>query len=130
MPDGSVPVDIWGHTKAVPGADDPILTINWKARREGVDDYRHLQFLGQEAARSDRDPQIVEEVSNWFESLKGLVPWQDISSRWHLLVPENNDFDAMDFFDPYPQVTVEKHDQVRRKAADFILRLHSRTGTT
>ena len=124
-PDGSVTVYIWGRTKAVPGPLGPIPTINWEARREGVDDYRYLQLVQQEVNRADRDPRIVQEVSNWLGSLRFLVDWETIAGRFKLLVPENNDFDVMDFFDPYPQLSPEKYDQVRRQAAAFIVRLQA-----
>ena len=123
-PDGSVTVNVWGRTKAVPGERGPIPTIYWEARREGVDDYRYLQLVQEEADRADSNPKIVQEVSDWLGSLRGLVDWETIAGRFKLLVPENNDFDVMDFFDPYPQVTPEKYDQVRRQAADFVVRLN------
>jgi len=123
-PDGTVTINNgrW-YSRAIPGADGPIPTIGWEAQREGVDDYRYLQLLRDSAAAPDADPALVSEVNQWFEALKYLVRWYDLSGRHHVLVPENNDFDMMDFFDPYPQVTPQRYDQVRTEAADFVMRL-------
>ena len=123
-PDGSVKVHIgrW-HSRVLPGTQGPIPTIGWEARRGGVDDYRYLQLVREKAARADADPQIVDEVAKWFVRLGYLVPWDDLMGRYHLLVPENGDFDVMDFFNPYPLATPAKYDAVRDQAADFITAL-------
>jgi len=124
QPDGTVTINNgrW-YSRAIPGADGPIPTIGWEAQREGVDDYRYLQLLRDSAAAPDADPALVSEVNQWFEALKYLVRWYDLSGRHHVLVPENNDFDVMDFFDPYPLVTPQRYDQLRTEAADFVMRL-------
>jgi len=111
------------YTRAAPGPKGPLPTVGWEARREGVDDYRYLQLLKDKAADPNADPKVVQEIEEWFERLKTLIWWHHLPGRFRLLVPENNDFDVMDFYNPFPEVTPEKYDQLRNEVAAFVQRL-------
>jgi len=113
----AVTVTQLSFTKAVPGAEGPIPTIGWEARREGVDDYRYLQLLRDAAAAPDADPTVVSEVNQWFETVKSLVRWYEMPQRFQ------NPVNGRDFIDPYPEVTPQRYDQLRTEAADFVMRL-------
>ena len=75
------------------------------------------------AARPGADPDVVAEVTKWLRTLTHLVPWEQLASRFRLLVPNNNDFDVMDFYNPYPRATAEKYDAIRTKALEFVDKL-------
>ena len=116
------------YAKAVPGPLGPMPTVGFEARREGVDDYRYLQMVRDEAAKDGVDEKLRGEIEKWLEHVKWLVRWYEAEGRHGVLLPDNNNFDDMDFFDPYPQMTPEKYDKVRGKAAAFILRLTGEGG--
>ena len=112
-------------TRACPGPKGPLPSIGWEARREGVDDYRYLQLLKEEAEAASADPKMVAEIRKWFQKQHDRLLWYQMSARYKVYRSDGV-FDVMDFFNPWPNITPEKYDQIREEAAAFIIRLNGK----
>ena len=111
------------YARVAPGPKGPLPSVGWEIRREGIDDYRYLQTLKNLAQDRAANAAPAQEAVRLFARCAAMLNWEELSGRYHLLVPENNDFDQIDFYDPWPTVKIEDYDQVREEAAGLIERL-------
>ena len=123
---GQVKVHLSRHyARVCPGPKGPLPSVGWEARREGVDDYRYLQLLKEATEAPSADPELVAEINKWFQTQHDRLLWYQISARYEISRADGI-FDIMNFFNPWPNITPEKYDQIREEAAAFILRLNGK----
>lgn len=83
---------------------EPLPTVSWECRREGIDDYRYLQMLEDCVAANPGDL-LAAEAGGWLEALRARI-----TTDPHQVEPGR----------PFQ---LEEYDRIRAKAADYIQRL-------
>jgi len=66
----------WGpiYCFVLPSDQGLLASIEWEARREGVEDYRTCRLLEQRIA-ANRDSPVAREALAWLEKTRARVDW-------------------------------------------------------
>ena len=93
------------HAWFPPDSHEPMPVTGWETRREGVDDYRYLQMVGDCVAANPDEP-LAAEAAKWLEDLRARVR-------------------AVDSYkvEPGKPLTFGEYDEIRMKAAGYIQEL-------
>ena len=93
------------HAWFPPNNNEPMPVTGWEARREGVDDYRYLQMLGDSVAADTSKP-LARQAALWLEALKTRLAAVDP----HLV-------------EAGKPLALAEYDEIREKAAGYIKEL-------
>ena len=114
--------DPWRVAYVLPSKDGNIPTLGWEARREGVDDYRYLQTLrdAARAALDARDERLRARALAAQRFLKEVEQRSCIpaTGKQYATAPEYTYNFIM-----HPNLEPEDYDDIRRRAADYIMEL-------
>jgi len=107
---------------AYPGDDGPIPTIEWEALREGIDDFRYVYTLEHAIARaregeSAEAVRMAKDAERLLDELRG-----DIVADLHEYEQRGVNFHTDSIWPP------PTYDDWRRRIAQMIVRVQSRTG--
>jgi len=87
------------------GDKRPMPTIGWETRRDGIDDYRHLQML-EDSLAANADKALAGEAREWLDSLRerlmGVDPHKAKAGE---------------------PLALAEYDRIKSKAADYIEKL-------
>jgi hypothetical protein len=108
----------------LPGPRSNIPTLGWEARREGVDDYRYLQTLREAIAagvqsQNGARKRTAQEAQGFLEELSRRA------RRTALPTPATQAELIYNFL-LQPDLTPAAYDEMRRRTADYIVRLQAR----
>ena len=92
-----------------PTDKDPMPTVGWETRRDGIDDYRALQMLEDSIAAHPTTP-AAAEARNWLESLRKRLVGVDPHWIEHRLPRDE-------------PLALDEYDRIKSKAFDYIERL-------
>ena len=127
-PDGKVKLrlpgyeDPWNVTYVLPSRDANIPTLGWEARREGVDDYRYLQTLREAARRALNS----EDERSRRQALAAESFLKDVEQRTRIPARKGRCASYPEYaygFLMHPDLKPEDYDDIRRRAADHIVKL-------
>ncbi len=101
------------HAWWIPESDEPMPTVGWEGRREGIDDYRYLQMVEDIVTIRKKDPvtsrdPLTLEVEAWLEMLRARIR----TVEPHMVV-EGKPFD------------IEEYGLIRETAAKYIQKFES-----
>ena len=110
----------WGptHCFVVPSDQGPLASIEWEARREGIEDYRTCRLLEQRIAANPDSP-TARVARAWLEKTRARVNWY--LARY--LPPHLYPWDGPELYPTCPDFDPAELSGVRRQMAEFILKL-------
>ncbi len=108
------------HAYVLPGPDGPIPGIGWEGRREGVDDFRHLQLLETRIEAADASCPVAAAAAHWINELRRRIEESSVrglfgTGRVYLW--------ELDWVDPAPDLAPAAYRTIRATAAAYIERL-------
>ncbi len=114
------------HSEAIycfvlPSDNGPVPSVEWEARREGVEDYRTLRMLEQLVARKPGDP-VAQDAARWLAQTKSRVDWYLARN----MPPSVNSMDGVELYPMCPNFDQTELSGIRTKAQEYILKLASK----
>ena len=106
--------------RVLPSPEGPIPSIQWEARREGVEDYRSLRLL--ESLIAERpDHAKATEARSWLDSIRERVDWY----RGRNMPPSLWAWDGIELYPFCSDFQPSELSSVRARTAAYILDLGS-----
>jgi len=110
----------WGpiYCFVLPSDQGLLASIEWEARREGVEDYRTCRLLEQRIAANPDSP-VAREALSWLQETRARVDWYLARNMPPHLYP----WDGPELYPTCPDFAPTELSGLRRQMADFILKL-------
>lgn len=107
----------WYVNYVLPTPEGNLPTLGWEGRREGIDDYRYLQTLREAVAQAGRSKQrVAGEAASFLARVakRTTAPDQPLPAT-----NTGRNYGTV----MHPGLGSEDYDQIRRQAADYIIKL-------
>ena len=108
------------HTLVLASDSGPVPSVQWEARREGVEDYRLLRLLESYIAAKPHHPKAIE-ASQWLDEIRGRVDWDLAGGMPKSVYP----WDGPEIYPMCPNFKPEELPKIRTRVIDFILAISS-----
>ncbi len=106
------------HVWVLPSDGGPVPSVEWEARREGVEDYRLLKYL-ESLIAAHADSEVAQEAQAWLEEIRGRVDWYLARN----CPPYDYPWDGPELCPMCPNFEPEELSQVRARAVQYVLQL-------
>lgn len=108
------------HTLVLASDSGPVPSVQWEARREGVEDYRLLRLLESCIAAKPHHPKAIE-ASQWLDEIRGRVDWDLAGGMPKSVYP----WDGPEIYPMCPNFKPEELPKIRTRVINFILAISS-----
>ncbi|MSR64919.1 MAG: hypothetical protein EXS18_03960 [Verrucomicrobiae bacterium] len=109
------------HAFVLTGDEGIVPSIEWEARREGVEDYRTLRML-QKLIEARPESAVGKKAAEWLTKTKSRVDWNLGRTMPFTMYP----WDVPEVYPSCPNFEPSELSEVRMKAIDYINRLSTK----
>ena len=106
------------YCNVLPSDQGLLASLEWEARREGVEDYRTLKLLESRIAAAQESP-VAKQAREWLDKTRSRVDWYLARN----MPPSMYPWDGPELYPMCPDFDQTELSGIRTKAQDYILLL-------